>query len=197
MLTIGLTGGIASGKSVVGRLLAARGAYVVDADRVAHGVYAPGSEGYAALVEAFGRGIVAADGTIDRRRLGELVFSDAARRKQLTGIVWPLTRRAIERLVREQEAAGTRVLVVEAPLLVEAGWQGLFDQVWLVRATPDVAKARLAARGLRTDEIDARLAAATDPAAAAAAAEVIIDNDGDLAQLERAVEAAWKALTAP
>lgn len=196
MLTIGLTGAIAGGKSEVARLLAARGACVVDADRVAHGVYEPGNEGYAALVAAFGPTILTPAGAIDRRHLGEIIFSDPAKRRQLTDIVWPLTRRAVEQLAREQEAAGTRVFVVEAPLLVEAGWQGLFDQVWLVRTSPEAARRRLAARGLTPEAIEARLAAATDPAAAAAAATVIIDNDSDLAALERAVEAAWSALTA-
>jgi dephospho-CoA kinase len=194
MLTIGLTGGIASGKSEVARLLAGRGAYVVDADRVAHGVYRPGSEGHAALVSAFGAQIVAADGTIDRGRLAAIVFADATKRRQLTDIVWPLTRRAVEAIAREQEAAGTRVLVVEAALLVEAGWQDSVDQVWLVRTSPENARRRLGARGLAPDDIDARLVASTDPRAAAAAAHVIIDNDADLASLERAVDAAWQAL---
>jgi dephospho-CoA kinase len=197
MLTIGLTGGIASGKSEVARLLAARGAHVVDADRVAHGVYAPGSEGHAALVAAFGPQILAPDGTIDRRRLGELVFADPAKRRQLTDIVWPLTRRAVEELARQQDAAGTRVFVVEAPLLVEAGWQGLFDHVWLVRTSDDTARRRLAARGLTPAEVEARLAAATDADAAVAVATLIIDNDGDLQALAGAVDAAWDALEAP
>jgi len=197
MLTIGLTGSIASGKSEVARLLAARGANVIDADCVAHSVYEPGSEGHVALVVAFGPGILAPDRTIDRRRLGAIVFADAGKRRQLTDIVWPLTRRAVERLVRQQATAGAQVVVVEAPLLVEADWQGLFDQVWLIRTSPDAVRRRLAARGLNPAEVEARLAAATDPEAAAAAAHVIIDNDGNLADLERAVEAAWDALTSP
>jgi dephospho-CoA kinase len=194
MLRIGLTGSIASGKSEVGRLLAMRGARVVDADRVAHGVYGLGSDGYAALIEAFGAEIIAADGTIDRRRLGQLVFADPARRKQLTDIVWPLTGAAVDGLAREQEAAGTRVFVVEAALLVDAGWQAYFDQVWLVRAPVDRLRERLKGRGLSETEIDTRLAAATDVEAAAAVADVVIDNDADLATLERAVDAAWQSL---
>jgi len=194
MLRIGLTGGIASGKSEVARLLAGHGAYVVDADRVAHQVYEPGSEGYAPLIAAFGTEILAPDGSIDRRRLGELVFADAGKRKQLTDVVWPLTGQAVDALAREQEAAGTRVFVVEAPLLVDAGWQRFFDRVWLVRSRPDAVRERLKGRGLGEAEIEARLAAATDDAAAAAIADVVIDNDGDLVSLERAVDAAWQAL---
>ena len=193
MLKLGLTGTIASGKSEVGRLLAARGACVIDADRVAHQVYEPGSEGYAPLVQAFGPDILAPDGSIDRRHLAALVFADPARRKRLTDIVWPLTARAVDRLAREQEAAGTRVFVVEAPLLVEAGWQAYFDQVWLVRARLQTLRRRLEARGLNPADIESRLAAATDTVAAASHAHVIIDNDGDLPSLERAVDEAWQS----
>jgi dephospho-CoA kinase len=194
MLRIGLTGSIASGKSEVARLLAAHGAFVVDADLVAHDVYEPGKDGYAALIAAFGPEILAPDGTIDRRRLGALVFSDVAKRKQLTDIVWPLTGQSIDRLARDQEAAGTQVFVVEAPLLVDAGWQPFFDQVWLVRSRPDVVRQRLTGRGLTEAEIEARLAAATDPEAAAAVADVVIENDGNLDALRLAVDAAWQSL---
>ncbi|HWC29957.1 MAG TPA: dephospho-CoA kinase [Dehalococcoidia bacterium] len=195
MLTIGLTGSIASGKSEVARILRSLGAYVVDADRVAHGVYEPGSEGYDALVRTFGSAILDAQGAIDRRQLGAIVFADERKRRQLTDIVWPLTRRAVERLAAEQEAAGTGVFVVEAPLLMEAGWHTLFDQVWLVRTSPENARRRLAQRGLQPEDIEARLAAATDPAVAEAAAHLVIDNNGDVAALERNVTAAWEAVT--
>ncbi|HEU0074477.1 MAG TPA: dephospho-CoA kinase [Dehalococcoidia bacterium] len=194
MFKIGLTGAIASGKSEVGRLLAARGAYVVDADHVAHDVYRPGTEGYALLIQAFGPQIVAEDGSIDRKRLSALIFADTALRQRLTAIVWPLTGEAIDNLAREQESAGTRVFVVEAPLLVDAGWQGYFDQIWLIRVSAELARRRLKGRGLSDAEIDARLAASTNSKATEAAANVVIDNDGDLASLERAVDAAWQGL---
>jgi dephospho-CoA kinase len=195
MLKIGLTGGIASGKSEAGRLLAAYGACVVDADQVAHQVYEPGSDGYAPLIQAFGPDILAPDGSIDRAALAQLVFADPEARARLTAIVWPLTGQAVDRLAREQEAAGTRVFVVEAPLLVDAGWQDYFDQVWLVRARPETVRRRLqASRDMTDAEIDARLAVATDTSAVAAIAHVIIDNDGDLQTLQRAVEAAWRRL---
>ncbi len=194
MLKIGLTGAIASGKSEVGRLLAARGAYVVDADRVAHTVYEPGAEGYALLIQAFGPQIVGPDGAIDRQKLAALVFSDASIRRRLTDIVWPLTGQAVERIAQEQEAEGALVFVVEAPLLVDAGWSDYFDQIWLVRTPLDVARRRLAQRGLAEAEIAARLAAATDTEVAIAAADVVIENDGDLTALEETVEALWKAL---
>jgi dephospho-CoA kinase len=195
MLSIGLIGGIASGKSAVGRFLARRGAYVVDADLLAHQAYQPGSEGFRALVEAFGDAIVSPDGTIDRAALGRLVFGDAARLARLTAIVWPLTRRLVEQLQRDQADAGVRVFVLEAPLLIEAGWDDLVDQIWLVRSPLEAVRQRLRERGLSDEEADRRIAAATDAASAAARAAVIIENDGDLSELERKVDAAWSRVS--
>jgi dephospho-CoA kinase len=196
MISIGLTGGIASGKSQVGRILAGLGAHVVDADRVAHQAYAPGSDGFDALVEAFGAGIAGDDGVIDRRRLGELVFANPEQLARLTAIVWPLTRRLVEDLQRSQREQGTRVFVVEAPLLFDAGWQDLFDEVWLVRSTPGAVIERLQGRGLNRSQAEARLAAATSTETAAQRAGVVIDNDGSLEDLQRRVEQEWRRLTA-
>jgi dephospho-CoA kinase len=193
MITIGLTGGIASGKSEVGRMLAAKGAHVVDADRVAHSVYAPGTEGYARVIEAFGPEVVAPDGTIDRRRLGSIVFADPARLKQLTDIVWPLTGEALATLIETERLNGRDVLVIEAALLPEAGWKRLMDAVWLVRTPIHHARARVMARdGLSPEQTEARLNARQpiDPAIA----ELIIENDGDLSALQAAVDAAWLTL---
>jgi dephospho-CoA kinase len=194
VISIGLTGGIASGKSQVGAFLAKRGACVVDADRVAHEAYAPGSEGFRALVEAFGSGITGSDGTIDRVRLGQVVFADPARRRQLTDIVWPLTRRLVEALQSEQRQAGTQVFVVEAPLLLEAGWRDLVDQVWLVRSPDESVRQRLRGRGLSDEEAERRLKAVTNLEALAEIADLIIENDGDLSQLAQRVEAALRSL---
>jgi dephospho-CoA kinase len=196
MISIGLTGGIASGKSQVGRILAGLGAHVVDADRVAHKAYAPGSDGFDALVEAFGAGIAGDDGVIDRRRLGELVFANPEQLARLTAIVWPLTRRLVEDLQRSQREQGTRVFVVEAPLLFDTGWQDLFDEVWLVRSTPGAVIERLQGRGLNRSHAEARLAAATSTETAAQRAGVVIDNYGSLEDLQRRVEQEWRRLTA-
>ena len=194
MLCIGLIGGIASGKSLVGRLLAQKGACVVDADRVAHQAYEAGTEGFRALVAAFGESIVAPGGGIDRPTLGRIVFENPERLAQLTAIVWPLTRRLIEQMKQEQAAAGASVFVVEAPLLIEAGWQDLVDQIWLVRSPVGVVRQRLRERGLSDAEADRRLAAVTDAAAASSQAHLIIENDGDLEDLEAKVDAAWSQL---
>jgi dephospho-CoA kinase len=194
MITIGLTGGIASGKSEVGRMLAAKGAHVVDADRVAHSVYAPGAPGYALVIAAFGPEVVAEDGTIDRRKLGSIVFGQPERLKQLTDIVWPLTGQALANLIASEREAGRDVLIIEAALLPEAGWKRLMDAVWLVRTPIERARERVMQRdGLTEEATEARLRSRQpiDPAIA----ELIIDNDGPLEDLQRAVDAAWLTLS--
>src|SRR5437868_10379523 len=140
MITVGLTGGIASGKSEVGRMLVAKGAHLIDADRVAWSVYDPGTEGYARVVEAFGPELIAEDGRIDRRKLGAVVFGDPAKLKQLTDIVWPLTGQALADLIQAERESGRDILIVEAALLPEAGWKRLVDVVWLIRTTSERAR---------------------------------------------------------
>ena len=194
MLRIGLTGGIASGKSSVARLLARHGARVIDADVVAHETYAPGTAGFAGIVAAFGADVVGADGAIDRRVLGRLVFADAERRARLTGIVWPLTRERVEALVREAEAAGTPICVVEAALLIEAGWRAMFDEVWLVRTPDALARERLMQRNqITAAEAESRLASQPAAEERIVNADRVIDNDGSVEELEMRVEAALKA----
>lgn len=194
MLRIGLTGGIAAGKSEVGRLLAAHGAIVVDADRVAHETYLPGGPGYDAILAAFGSEILGADGGVDRNILGALVFQEKKWLEQLTEIVWPLTRERVERLEREAEAASADVFVLEAPLLIEAGWRSLVDQVWFVRVSAEVMAERLRARGGSDAEVAARIAARGDLTAGEQAADLIIENDGDLETLSTRIEALWLSL---
>jgi dephospho-CoA kinase len=194
MITIGLCGSIAAGKSEVSKLLTALGATVVDADRVAHETYAPGTDGIGQLTAAFGPEILAEDGSVDRRKLGAAVFGDAGKLDRLSAIVWPLTRRRVEQLKAEAESAGAPVFVIEAPLLVEAGWLDLVDQVWFVKATPEVALERLRGRGHSDEEARSRLAARTGIDQAEAAADVIIDNSGTLDALREQVNRLWNLL---
>jgi dephospho-CoA kinase len=195
---IGLTGGIGSGKSVVGRMLAELGAHVIDTDKVGHRVYEPGSEGFARLVETFGRDIVAADGTIDRKKLGAIVFGDADRRAALNAIVHPLIFGEIMREIAERRNAGfTGPIVLEAPILLEAKGTGMVDQIWVVTAPPAAVRARLARdRAMTAAEIDARVASQLADDERRRHADVILENDGDLASLRKVVEAAWKTLVA-
>jgi dephospho-CoA kinase len=193
MRAIGLIGGIGAGKSVVRAELAAIGAEVIDADRVGHSVYEPGAPGFTAVVGAFGPDVVDAEGRIDRRRLGALVFADAAKLAQLNAIVHPLIRSEIERQLEELRREG-RVLaaVVEAAILLEAGWDSLVDEIWLVVAGREKVIERLAAgRGLSAAEVEARLARQMSDAERRRRADVVIENDGSLEDLRARVRAAW------
>lgn len=195
-MIIGLTGGIGSGKSVVGRMLAELGAHVIDTDKVGHRVYEPGSEGFDRLVATFGKSIVASNGTIDRKKLGAIVFADDARRAELNAIVHPLIFGEIMREIAETRHRGfAGHIVLEAPILVEAKGTGLVDQIWVVAAPPDAVRARLTRdRSMSRAEIEARVGAQLDDAERRRHADVVIENDGDLTSLRKVVEAAWKTL---
>jgi dephospho-CoA kinase len=157
---IGLTGGIASGKSAVSKMLADRGALVIDADKVGHEAYTPGNDCYRAVVDAFGKDIVADDGTIDRRALGAKVFGDDKQRERLQDIVWPWMRATMEQRFSELRANGEPVVVLEAAVLIEADWIPLVDEVWLVTVSPEIARARLMERnGFSAEDADKRIAA--------------------------------------
>jgi dephospho-CoA kinase len=193
---IGLTGGIGSGKSTVAAMLAELGARVIDADRIGHEVYRPGSDGFARVVAAFGPGVVAADGTIDRRALGAIVFSDAAARERLNALVHPLIAGEIGRRIVAARREGFRgPIVLEAAILLEAGWQSLVDRVWVVATRREHAIARVvAARGLTAPEVERRLDAQIPDAERRRRADLVIENDGSLAELRAQVEGAWRTL---
>jgi dephospho-CoA kinase len=196
MLLVGLTGGIGSGKSTVGRLLAERGAVVIEADRLARDVVEPGTPGFDRVVETFGPGVVTAEGSLDRDALARIVFEDAERRRALEGIVHPeVARRFAEEVERQR---GTdRVVVYAVPLLVERGLAPAFDVVIAVSAPEEVRVARVVAeRGSDEAEVRARIAAQVGDAERAAVADLVIDNTGGPAELARAVDAAWDALVA-
>lgn len=194
---IGLTGGIASGKSVVSRMLAERGALVIDADKVGHEAYAPGSDCYRDVVAAFGQDIVAADGQIDRKALGGKVFGDPAQRKRLEGIVWPWMRRTMEERFTRLRDEAVPVVVLEAAVLIEADWIPLVDQVWVVLASPEIARRRVMERnGLTAEQADQRIAAQLTNDQRALQAQTVIDNSGTIEELEGRVEEAWRALSA-
>lgn len=193
MLDIGLTGGIGSGKSTVARLLAARGAVVIDADVLAREALAPGSPGLAAVVAALGAGILDADGTLDRQRLAARVFSDPAALGQLEGIVHPIVAQLTAE--RRSRAPAGSLVVHDVPLLVEKGLGERYDLVVVVDAPDDVRLERLVARGLHADDVRARMAAQASRAERLAAADVVLDNGGDPDRLSAQVEALWARLT--
>jgi phosphopantetheine adenylyltransferase/dephospho-CoA kinase len=194
---IGLTGGIASGKSVVSRMLAERGALMIDADKVGHEAYAPGSDCYRAVIDAFGADIVAADGQIDRKALGAKVFGDPEQRKRLEGIVWPWMRATMDERLRRLRQEGVPVVVLEAAVLIEADWTPIVDQVWVVIVPPELAKERIMLRnGLSAEQADQRIGAQLTNEERARHGQVIIENAGTLAELEERVTAEWDRLTA-
>ncbi len=195
MLRIGLTGGIGSGKSTVSALLAERGAVVVDADRIAREVVAPGTPGLARVVEEFGEGVLAADGSLDRQALAAIVFGDAGARARLDGIVHPLVRaRSLELLAAVPEGA---VVVNDVPLLVETGQAASYDLVLVVEADPATRVSRLVQRGLTAEDARARMAAQASDEQRRAVADVVLDNSGSPEELARQVDRFWTERVAP
>jgi dephospho-CoA kinase len=189
VLRIGLTGGIGSGKSTVSALLAERGAVIVDADRIAREVVEPGTPGLAAVVEAFGDGVLTADGALDRPALAAIVFADDEARRRLDGIVHPLVRaRAVELAADLPEDA---VVVNDVPLLVETGQAGSYDLVLVVAAEVETRVARLVRRGLAESDARARIAAQATDEQRRAVADVVLDNNGSPEDLAAQVDRFW------
>lgn len=196
MLRVGLTGGIASGKSEVSRRLVELGAVLVDADILAREAVERGSEGLAEVVRAFGREVLTDDGELNRAALGAIVFADPERRAVLNSIVHPLVRaRAAEIVASAPEDA---VVVQDIPLLVETGQAANFDVVVVVDAPDDVRIRRLAERsGLSPEEAAARIAAQATREKRLAAADYVIENAGSLAELRDAVDRLWSDVLVP
>ncbi|MBM7084033.1 dephospho-CoA kinase [Micromonospora humidisoli] len=196
MLRVGLTGGIGSGKSAVATRLAERGAVIVDSDRIAREVVAPGTEGLAAIVAAFSERVLAADGTLDRAALGALVFADATARRRLEEITHPRVRARSAELFAA--APADAVVVNDVPLLVEVGLAPTYHLVVVVRTAVAIRVERLVrTRGMSRAEAERRIAAQADDARRRAAADVVLDNEGGLDELHAAVDALWSARLVP
>jgi dephospho-CoA kinase len=193
--SVGLTGGIGSGKSTVSALLAARGAVVVDADAITREVQAPGSPVVAAMVERFGDGIVDEHGALIRQAVADIVFNDPEALADLNKLVHPaVTARMGERLVELAET--DQLVILDIPLLVEGGREGLAGII-VVDVDPEVAVQRLVEhRGMREDDARSRMARQATREDRLAKADIVIDNSGTLADLEAAVAAAWPAIVA-
>ena len=196
MLRVGLTGGIGSGKSEVSRRLAALGAVVLDADAAARAVVEPGTPGLKRIAETFGPGVLRPDGALDRAKLAEIVFADDAARGKLNAIVHPLVHehmRAAEQAA--VQAGGDDVIVVHAvPLLAEGGRAGEFDLVIVVDLPPETQVERLAGRGMPEEQARARIAAQATREQRLAVADIVIDNSGTLADLDRQLSEIWADL---
>jgi dephospho-CoA kinase len=188
MRVFGLTGNIGSGKSTVAAMLRDAGIPVLDADRISKEVTAPGGRAYDAVVQAFGKGIVRDDGSIDRKRLGEIVFSDPASRERLERIAHPAILEAMKEEIAGIERKGHRAAVVEATLIHETGRKGLFDAVISVTCDRETAISRLAARdGMSRGQAEARLRAQMDADQKAEASDYVIDNSSSTEETSRQV----------
>ena len=193
MLRVGLTGGIGSGKSEVSKRLAGYGAVVIDADAVAREVVEPGTEGLAEVVKAFGEDVLLPDGSLDRPRLGDIVFADPELRARLNAIVHP---RVGARMAELERTAGPGAIVVhDVPLIAESGRAGIYDVIVVVDAPPQVQLDRLVdGRGMARDQAEARMAAQASREQRLAIADIVVDNSGSLAELDRQVADLWSEL---
>jgi len=193
MLRVALTGGIGSGKSSAAEIFAALGAVVVDSDEIARKVLDRESVGFGEVVAAFGDQILAA-GEIDRKKLGQLVFSDPIARKKLEQITHPLIRKEFERIIKN--VPENSIVINQIPLLAESKYDYKFDYVIAISAPIEVRKNRLLQRGMKSYEIEQRLAAQASDADRAKIANEVIENAGDLSQLTTNVEKVWRKLLA-
>lgn len=195
-MIIGLTGGIASGKSTVATTLQRWGAYVIDADKLGHRAYVKGTDAFHKVVAQFGEDIVGADGEVDRRALGAKVFGEGGSLKQLTDIVWPaIYDMAAAEIKQSLDNNPNTVVVLEAAVLIEAGWQSLVDEIWVTTVDPSTAIERASARdGVDADAVQARIDAQLSNAERTAEAAVVIDNSADEPQLLAQLENHWKNL---
>ena len=192
MYVIGLTGGIGTGKTAVADLLRELGATVVDADKVGHEAYRPGADAWQAVVAAFGKEILTEGDEIDRKRLGAIVFGDPAELTRLNSIMHPRMYRMMEERLDGLRSEGCRAAVVEAALLIEADWQPLTDEVWVITTPEEYAVSRTAARsGLSEDAVRARIASQMGQTERVLHADSVIENDGTSEDLRRKVTETW------
>jgi dephospho-CoA kinase len=198
MIKVGLTGGIASGKSTVGRMFEELGCRVIDADRITRQLFEPGNPVNKAVVEAFGRAVVASDGSIDRRVLGEIVFENQELREKLNSLVHPaIIRRQAEFLAEVAEENPRAIGIVEAALMIEAGTYKNYDKLIVVVCSPETQRRRLRERsGLTPEQIDSRISSQMSMEEKTRFADFVIDNSGEIIATRQQVEAVHRELRA-
>jgi dephospho-CoA kinase len=196
MHIIGLAGGIASGKSSVSRILSELGAAIIDADAIARTVVEPGKPAFRQILEHFGDAVLATDGNLNRRKLGDIVFSDPVQREQLENITHPAIWSEVTRQISDAEAAGLKVAVLDVPLLFETGWEKHVDSVWVVYVDRQTQIARLINRDYLTlGQAEQRIAAQFSLERKRQLANIVIDNSSDPENTRRQVVAAWQILS--
>jgi dephospho-CoA kinase len=192
MYIIGLTGGIASGKSTVSAMLTELGAYIIDTDKIAHAAVMPGQPALLAIVAHFGNGIMLPDGNMNRKILGDIIFQDSEERSRLEKIIHPYIEMQVDKSIKEAEQLGYQIVVIDVPLLFEAGWQCMVDEIWVVYVDQKVQISRLISRNqLTAKEAIDRINAQLDIAEKAKRAHIVIDNTLDLENTKQQVTSAW------
>jgi dephospho-CoA kinase len=196
MLRIGLTGGIATGKSTAGAMFVELGCHLIDSDRITHELLDPGQAVHAAVVQEFGKGILAPDGTIDRRILGNLVFADPKARTALNSLVHPaVIRRQQEWLEEVEEKDPHGIAIVDAALMIEVGTYKNYDKLVVVTCRPEIQRQRLKARSTLTeDQIEARIRSQMPPEEKAKYADFVIDSSGPIAETREQVRKIYEQL---
>jgi len=196
MYIIGLTGGIASGKSTISRILAGLGAYIIDADEIAHTVVMPNQPAWHDIVNHFGREILLPDGTINRKVLGEKIFKDKQQRLALEKITHHYIKDQVQKQVAHAKISGAQIVVLDIPLLFETGWQKMVDETWVVYVEEEVQLARLMARNELTNrQAMDRIGSQMSLAEKAKQADVVIDNNLDIENSRKQVTVAWEKLS--
>ena len=192
MLVIGLAGGIGSGKSSVSGMLKNLGAIIIDADKLGHEVYLPGTEGLREVVSEFGEDILSSNGEIDRRILGNKVFGSPESMAKLNAIVWPRIKNKVTELIEENSQLGTEVLVLDAAVLIEAGWTSVVDEVWVVTAPVDQIISRLESRnGITEEQAMSRINSQMTTEQRVEYADIVIENNDSLDELMSSVQHIW------
>ena len=193
MIVVGLAGGIGCGKSEVARIMADLGAVVIDADKYGHQVYAPNTQGWTEVVAAFGDDILDDNGEVDRRKLGPKVFGKPEEMQKLNDIAWPKIKQSIQEEIENQRRTGTGVVVVDAAILIEAGWTDLSDQVWVATAPEEQVIKRVQARNnITSEQVKARIDSQMGTDERVSYADVVVSNDQDLDALKDNVVALWE-----
>ena len=192
MLKIGLTGGIGTGKSSVTEAFQSLGAAVINADLLGHDAYLPGTIGFEAVVTEFGQEIVGSDGQIDRKKLGPIVFSDSSKMDRLNEIMHPLIRDLIDERLVSLESSQNKVAVVEAAILIEAGWKSLFDEIWVVISDREEVINRLGVRnGLSREDAVKRIDSQMSNNERIEHGDVVVENTGSMEDLQTRVNSLW------
>jgi len=195
MKIIGLTGAIGSGKSTVAQFLKQMGAEIIDADKTGHEVYRPGTKGIEQIARAFGRDILAGDGSIDRARLADIVFSDEAALARLNDIVHPLIRERIYELIKQYREKRTGVVVLEAALLIETGWTGMVHEVWVTTAPKSVIYQRMKDKnGSTKEQVQSRMKYQLPLSEQRSYAKYVINTNVPLPELQKKVADLWKKI---